>query len=78
VTNRVNGTSQYRCQAYRGGVRDDGLLDVRDDGLGDTSRSNSTIDQALTGGQAQTVGRFRFFIDDERWEWSDEVQQIHG
>jgi PAS domain S-box-containing protein len=36
------------------------------------------LDQALTGGSAQTVGRFWFFIDDERWEWSDEVQQIHG
>lgn len=32
----------------------------------------------MSGGQAQKVGRFRFFIDDERWEWSDEVQQIHG
>jgi hypothetical protein len=59
-------------------VRDDGLLALRDEGLGDTSRANSAIDQVLTGGQTQTVGRFRFFIDDERWEWSDEVQQIHG
>jgi hypothetical protein len=36
------------------------------------------LDQALVGGQPQTVGQFRFFIDDERWEWSDEVQQMHG
>jgi hypothetical protein len=24
------------------------------------------------------VGSFRFFIADQRWEWSDEVAQIHG
>lgn len=24
------------------------------------------------------MGRFRFFTDEERWEWSDEVQLIHG
>jgi fructose-specific component phosphotransferase system IIB-like protein len=24
------------------------------------------------------VGKFRFYIDDEVWEWSDEVQQMHG
>ncbi|WP_338121628.1 PAS and ANTAR domain-containing protein [Mycobacteroides salmoniphilum] len=46
--------------------------------LGRPTRADTKLDQALTGGQAQTVGRFRFFIDDERWEWSDEVQQIHG
>ena len=51
---------------------------MHDDGLGDVLRSDSALDQALTGGQPQTVGRFRFFIDDERWEWSDAVQEIHG
>lgn len=24
------------------------------------------------------VGWFRFYFDDERWEWSDEVQAMHG
>ena len=51
---------------------------MHDDGSGDVLRSDSALDQALTGGQPQTVGRFRFLIDDERWEWSDEVQEIHG
>ncbi|WP_235687370.1 PAS and ANTAR domain-containing protein [Mycobacteroides chelonae] len=51
---------------------------MQDDGLGGPHGSESKLDQALSGGRAQTVGRFRFFIDDERWEWSDEVQQIHG
>jgi hypothetical protein len=51
---------------------------MRDDGLGDVLRPDSALDQSLIGGQSQTVGRFRFFFDDERWEWSDEVQEIHG
>lgn len=51
---------------------------MRDDGLGSAGRPDTELDQAMSGGRAQTVGRFRFFIDDERWEWSDEVQQIHG
>ncbi|WP_125078711.1 PAS and ANTAR domain-containing protein [Mycobacterium sp. P7213] len=50
---------------------------MRPDGLGGTEHA-SELDQALTGGQAQTVGRFQFFIDQERWEWSPEVQQMHG
>jgi hypothetical protein len=26
----------------------------------------------------QQVGQFRFYFDDERWEWSDGVQLMHG
>ncbi|MCV7345564.1 PAS and ANTAR domain-containing protein [Mycolicibacterium rhodesiae] len=26
----------------------------------------------------QQVGQFRFYFADERWEWSDEVQMMHG
>jgi hypothetical protein len=29
-------------------------------------------------GSPQRVGWFRFYFDDERWEWSDEVQRMHG
>jgi PAS domain S-box-containing protein len=36
------------------------------------------VEQALGGGTPQRVGRYRFFFDDERWEWSPEVEQIHG
>jgi hypothetical protein len=43
---------------------------VPDDGLCDASRA-AALDQVLSGGQSQTVGQFRFYIDDERWEWSD-------
>lgn len=40
--------------------------------------SESTPDRALIIGKAQTVGRFLHCFDDQRWEWSDEVQRIHG
>jgi hypothetical protein len=51
---------------------------VPDDGLVGASRGDTALDQVLSGGHSQTVGQFRFYIDDERWEWSDEVQQMHG
>jgi hypothetical protein len=51
---------------------------MRDDGLGSAPYPDSELDQALSGGHAQSVGRFKFFVDDERWEWSDELQVIHG
>ena len=54
------------------------MLCVVDNALGDASRADAELDQALTGGQSQTVGQFRFYITDERWDWSDEVQQMHG
>jgi PAS domain S-box-containing protein len=39
---------------------------------------DSSVEQALTGGALQRVGRYRFYFADERWEWSEEVEQIHG
>lgn len=36
------------------------------------------MEQALAGGEPQRVGWFRFYFADERWEWSDEVQILHG
>jgi hypothetical protein len=27
---------------------------------------------------AQATGNFRFWYDDQRWEWSDKVAAIHG
>jgi hypothetical protein len=43
------------------------------DGNGD-----SPVEQALAGGQSQRIGWYRFHFDDERWEWSPEVEAIHG
>lgn len=36
------------------------------------------IEQALAGGAPQSVGWFRFYVEDQRWEWSDQVQLMHG
>ena len=33
---------------------------------------------ALAGGEHRHVGWFRFHFVDERWEWSDQVQRMHG
>ncbi|RDH74386.1 ANTAR domain-containing protein [Mycolicibacterium moriokaense] len=39
---------------------------------------DDTIEQALAGGSPQRVGWFRFYFADERWEWSEQVQLLHG
>jgi hypothetical protein len=39
---------------------------------------NDYLEQALAGGSPQRVGWFRFYFADERWEWSEQVQQMHG
>lgn len=35
-------------------------------------------EHALAGGEPQRVGWFRFYFADERWEWSPQVEQMHG
>ena len=34
--------------------------------------------EALAWGTPERVGWFRFFFDDERWEWSPQVAKMHG
>lgn len=36
------------------------------------------LEQAFASGTPQRVGWYRFYFSDERWEWSPEVQLIHG
>jgi PAS domain S-box-containing protein len=36
------------------------------------------VDLVLGLGEPQQVGRFRFYIDGQRWEWSDAVARMHG
>lgn len=36
------------------------------------------VEQALAGGTPQGAGWFRFYFEDQRWEWSDQVQRMHG
>lgn len=38
----------------------------------------SAIDEVLGAGGSQRVGRFRFILDGQRWEWSDAVARMHG
>lgn len=38
----------------------------------------SAVEQALAGGTPQRAGWFRFYFDDQHWEWSDQVQRMHG
>ena len=46
----------------------------------DQSSGDSKVDdrQALAGGGPHRVGWFRFYFDDDRWEWSPEVEKMHG
>ena len=34
--------------------------------------------EALAGGGPNRVGWFRFYFDDARWEWSPQVEKMHG
>lgn len=36
------------------------------------------VEEALAGGAPLRVGPFRLYFADQRWEWSDQVQQMHG
>ena len=36
------------------------------------------IEQALAGGDPHRVGSFKYFFAEERWEWSPQVQRMHG
>ncbi|MDV3126962.1 PAS and ANTAR domain-containing protein [Mycobacterium sp. 21AC1] len=40
--------------------------------------AQSPVEYALAGGEPQRVGWFRFYFDDERWEWSPQVERMHG
>jgi PAS domain S-box-containing protein len=36
------------------------------------------VELAMATGEPQRVGRFRFYIDGQRWEWSEGVERLHG
>jgi PAS domain S-box-containing protein len=37
-----------------------------------------SVEKALVGGALQHIGWYRFYFADERWEWSQEVELLHG
>ena len=39
---------------------------------------DSQLEQALAGGKSHPTGWFRLYFADERWEWSPEVERLHG
>ena len=39
---------------------------------------DSQLEQALAGGKSHPTGWFRLYFEDERWEWSPEVERLHG
>jgi PAS domain S-box-containing protein len=41
-------------------------------------RGLDAVDLVLGLGEPQRVGRFRYFLDGQRWEWSDAVARMHG
>ncbi len=44
----------------------------------DLNGQSADLEQALAGGAPQRVGWFRFYFADQRWEWSEQVQRMHG
>ena len=44
----------------------------------DVAGELSAVDLVIGAGEPQRVGRFKFFLDGQRWEWSDAVAGIHG
>lgn len=54
-----------------------------DDTASQPSEASSDADQAgfadtLAAVSPERMGWFRFYFDDQRWEWSDYVQRLHG
>ncbi|MGN6335961.1 PAS and ANTAR domain-containing protein [Mycobacterium sp.] len=45
---------------------------------GDAAGKLRPVDLVIGAGEPQRVGRFKFFLDGHRWEWSDTVAAIHG
>lgn len=44
----------------------------------DLNGQSADVEQALAGGAPQRAGWFRFYFADQRWEWSERVQRMHG
>lgn len=46
--------------------------------MSDVPIGDEGVERALAGGVPQRVGWFRFYFADQRWEWSPQVQRMHG
>lgn len=46
--------------------------------LSERAEDHDDLDLMVGSGEPQRVGRFRYWIKDKRWEWSDAVARMHG
>ena len=46
--------------------------------IADIDGNREAVELAMGTGEPQRVGRFRFYIDGHRWEWSENVERLHG
>lgn len=44
----------------------------------DLNTSHEGVELAVGTGEPQRVGSFRFYTDEQRWEWSDNIERMHG
>jgi hypothetical protein len=56
-------------------IRQDHLQSVAETAASSTARS---VDPKQPDDVTERVGWFRFYFDDQRWEWSPEVHKMHG
>ena len=63
----------------RGLTYDKGSRSVPTVGYGPgMATADSPLERALAGGKPHPTGWFRLYFEDERWEWSPEVERLHG
>lgn len=56
-----------------------GLGDDAEDGSWEEPDSNElAVGEELAVTAPQRMGWFRFYFDEQRWEWSEELQRLHG
>jgi PAS domain S-box-containing protein len=56
----------------------DGRPDARDYSQPTDDADEDAIEFGVSAGEPQRVGRFHFYIDGQRWEWSQSVERLHG
>ena len=56
-------------------IRQDHLQSVVETAASPTA---TAVDPEQSDGVSERVGWFRFYFDDQRWEWSPEVHRMHG
>jgi hypothetical protein len=57
-------------------IRQDHLQSISDTSA--QTSADTSVASAAAEGAPERVGWFRFYFDDDRWEWSPEVQKMHG